>query len=329
MTEWTEAKEKRILWKYRFSLTFRVIRILLGIFLLYVLYNASIHLFYDYSNSGEKNAYYAKLAIEWKYPALQTDFHNPPADITPLLTQSLEIPVSRKVGAEAENVGMADIHKTIFPWFSSQSMEFFEHNQQGPFTFYLPENPRNGEPATFIDSDQVWERLDKVHEGTVADLAFSTKSFHTPEEMSELLAGYDVDIEWMALYTGELSDFEIGYSQSGGALMVNGIGLSAGREIDKQTYQSGATYPLSQKNIGQSKDLMLANMKNILDKGMPYYKHFLELPHLQERYTYMNEHGFDVYGAVVTGPVEELLKLREESQLHGVSLGELEYWNWD
>ncbi|WP_084221770.1 MULTISPECIES: anti sigma factor C-terminal domain-containing protein [Mesobacillus] len=38
--------------------------------------------------------------------------------------------------------------------------------------------------------------------------------------------------------------------------------------------------------------------------------------------------GFQVYGAVVTGPVKELLKLKENRQIQGANLGDMTYWNW-
>ncbi|MCM3705397.1 anti-sigma factor C-terminal domain-containing protein [Cytobacillus firmus] len=37
-----------------------------------------------------------------------------------------------------------------------------------------------------------------------------------------------------------------------------------------------------------------------------------------------------VYGAVVTGPVKELLKRKNnEKQVRAPYLGEMDYWNWD
>lgn len=38
--------------------------------------------------------------------------------------------------------------------------------------------------------------------------------------------------------------------------------------------------------------------------------------------------GFMVYGAVVTGPTKELLRLQELEEIQGVQLGEITFWNW-
>ena len=43
----------------------------------------------------------------------------------------------------------------------------------------------------------------------------------------------------------------------------------------------------------------------------------------------IQDEGFTAYGAVVTGPVKELLKLKELETIQGVQLGEVELWNWD
>ena len=50
---------------------------------------------------------------------------------------------------------------------------------------------------------------------------------------------------------------------------------------------------------------------------------------LQPRIDYVKEHGVNIYGAVVTGPSKEILKLREEPWVSAVYVGEVKLWNWD
>lgn len=71
-------------------------------------------------------------------------------------------------------------------------------------------------------------------------------------------------------------------------------------------------------------------MKKLLaEKPVSYYETFLGLNHLNERYKFLEENGFITYGAVVTGPVKELLKLRDVEGVQGEQLGEVELWNWE
>lgn len=69
-------------------------------------------------------------------------------------------------------------------------------------------------------------------------------------------------------------------------------------------------------------------MKELLNKQKSYYESFLGLSHLEEKYQFLKDEGFIVYGAVVTGPVKELLKLKDAPFVQGEQLGGIELWNW-
>ena len=86
---------------------------------------------------------------------------------------------------------------------------------------------------------------------------------------------------------------------------------------------------LTANTIEESKRMMLKNMEELLAMNKSYYERLLGLSALQEQYTYIQDEGFTAYGAVVTGPVKELLKLKELETIQSVQLGEVELWNWD
>lgn len=94
-------------------------------------------------------------------------------------------------------------------------MEKFRRHKNYPF--YLPEHPKTGEKLETGGNPNVWTKLDKVHEGTVTELSFSTSKFMTAEELLQLLKPYDVDVLWAPLYTGEFKAFQpMGYGGGGG-----------------------------------------------------------------------------------------------------------------
>ena len=86
---------------------------------------------------------------------------------------------------------------------------------------------------------------------------------------------------------------------------------------------------LNKDSIEESQDAMLQNMQMMLKKNKRLAEKLLGTEYLQKRYDYLNDHGFQAYGAVITGPVKELLKLRELEGIHSVLLGEMTYWNWN
>ncbi|MGV3240917.1 anti sigma factor C-terminal domain-containing protein [Streptococcus hyovaginalis] len=43
---------------------------------------------------------------------------------------------------------------------------------------------------------------------------------------------------------------------------------------------------------------------------------------------YLQKNGIHIYGAVVTGPKESLVKLQDNDMVKGMKLGEVRLWNW-
>lgn len=221
----------------------------------------------------------------------------------------------------------------LLPTFSSKETTYFQQSERKQFGFILPEDPRTGKKLRNVQKAadlQEWEKLEMVHEGTVANLAFSTSQFYKPEEILKRLGKYDLDVQWMPLYAGELKAFEPSWGSTGGGenLSVDTLGLS--RAVDMEEDFNGWTeYLLESRFIEENQRMMLENMKYLIEnESETNRQNVLGLWYLEERYNYLKENGFYVYGAVVTGPVKELLKLKEEEGIRNIQVGEFEYWNW-
>ena len=50
---------------------------------------------------------------------------------------------------------------------------------------------------------------------------------------------------------------------------------------------------------------------------------------LEQRYAFLQKNGVKIYGAVLTGPTKELLKLQEEKEINSPFVGAIDWWNWD
>ncbi|PKG28421.1 hypothetical protein CWS20_14545 [Cytobacillus horneckiae] len=105
--------------------------------------------------------------------------------------------------------------------------------------------------------------------------------------------------------------------------------VDRGSNADDDYMSQSYSYRLTEEYLDESKKRMLNNMDHLIDnESKSYYEDFLGLSHLIERRDYTKENGFIPYGAVVTGPVKELLKLKEQPQLKAPILGDMHYWNW-
>ncbi|WP_158599108.1 anti sigma factor C-terminal domain-containing protein [Planococcus salinus] len=330
--EWNKEMEEKILKKSRFTLTVRILRLLLIGVLVYGAYMAVLSISSEWRNVAEENDFYTKLALDWKIPNVRGSFDFEQEEITVFGTKNLSYPLVKKVGRADVVIGEADVTKHVFNSRSYVDYQLPGREQINEFSFSLPEDPRSGNQMTANPWPNVWETLEMLHEGTVAELAFSTDRFLTPEELIEAMQPYEVDVLWMPLYTGEFVDFTPNsWGGSGNNLTLNGgLGLAGARTSSEDFQSSSLTYRLDTATIADSEKAMLQNMGALLaEKPSSYYEGFLGLGHLPERYEYLQENGFTAYGAVVTGPVKELLKLEGEELVHGEQLGEVELWDWE
>lgn len=331
MTEWNKGLEKRILRKSRFTLMFRILWVLLAVLFLYAIYMMVTNIISDKLDVGKKNMYYSSLALEWTVPNVRGDFDIKEEEMTMFGTKSLSYNLLKKVGLKDIVVGEALVTKRLSSRLSNITYSHPGLQQLSEFSFSLPEDPRTNRKLEANIFPHVWESLAMLPEGTVGELAFSTKNFVKPEKLIEDLQEYDIHILWMPLYTGEFVNFDPnGWSGNGNMIMVSDIiGLTGGMDHGENYHQSLRVGSLNKNTVTDSKQLMLKNIEELLGKSENYYEQFLRLGHLKEKYQYLKEEGFIVYGAVVTGPVKELLKLQDAPFVQGEQLGAVELWDWE
>lgn len=330
MTDWNKGLEKRILRRSKFTLTFRILRVLLIIFLFYAIYMIIANIIADELDIAKENMYFSSLALEWTVPNVRGEFELKEEEMTIFGTKNFSYNLIKTVGKDDIVIGEAQVTKKLSNIYSIIHYSHPGLKQLSEFSFSLPVNPRTGRKLEANTSPHVWETLEMLPEGTVAELAFSTTDFMKSTQLIESLRDYDLHVLWMPLYTGEFKDYEpYGYSGNDNMIMVSGVlGLSGGKDHNENYHESLRITWLNEDTEKESEQLMLKNMEELLNKSESYYEQFLSLGHLEEKYQYLNEEGFTVYGAVVTGPVKELLKLQHEPFVQGEQLGEVKLWNW-
>ncbi|MEK4246763.1 anti sigma factor C-terminal domain-containing protein [Psychrobacillus sp. FSL K6-2684] len=334
--EWNDEKAKAIVQKHkkRFSwkLSFNVIRVLLGIFLVYAVYMISVSIIYEATNVGKRTEFYQKLAVDWTYPGyISTNSRSGTNEITPFLTQKIDFPLMKIIGKEEFAITKVRLNKPLIDAYSTTTVnEYFPYNSDKGFNFSLPYNPVTNEKLDETQTPNVWNQLEQIHEGNVAQLAFSINDYYSPEELLELISPYQIDVLWMPIYMGELKNFtEGGWSGSENDIsLAKPWGLSGFKKVDADFNINYSTSILNNHSVRESQSAMLRNMKMMLDKDKNLAETLLATDYLQERHDYLQKEGFQAYGAVVTGPVKELLKLKEVEGIHSVQLGEIKPWNW-
>ncbi|MER1985147.1 MAG: anti sigma factor C-terminal domain-containing protein [Solibacillus sp.] len=323
MNDWTPEKEEKILKRSKWLLTIKIIRILFVIFVCYAVYMFGMLLFTEKFGAKYEKAYYVQVATSMKYPNVYVEYTNLfGSGVNAFGTETYAQPLLKIVGKEEIVVGDAHVSLRLFKNPSSIHYEHPGRAQLNTFSFVLPNDKHEDD-----DSQSVWQRLEMLPEGTVAELKFTTTAYMTPETLLEKLSRYEVDALWMPLFTGEFEDFTpTAYGGSGASVSVQDkIGLYGGHAHGEDFRGGQFNRSLNLDTIEESKDMYQTNMQQLLET-----KHeFLGLSYLQERYDYIQANGFKVYGAVITGPTKELLKLRGEPGVYDVQLGDVELWNWE
>ncbi|MGG1660611.1 anti-sigma factor [Brevibacillus sp. NRS-1366] len=235
-----------------------------------------------------------------------------------------------QVGSEVSNAGIFE--STNILWKSSASPQWTNGVREQKLFFRYP----TGEKMTLDETEHLrtpaWTTMQKLPEGTVSQLAVSFDHFLTYEEYYQLISryvSYDThDTVWFAVDTGQevtkrdadegnrllgagdvwgFAERELNYGNA--PIQVNGEG-------DRRA----AAYLNEMKYLTEQERLTNDIGFSLVSRGKP---------HIDKRYQYMQEKGVRIYGAVLTGPTKELLKLQQEKSITAAFLGKVDWWNWD
>ncbi|MED4015918.1 anti-sigma factor [Sutcliffiella cohnii] len=330
MSNWTEEKEKKILSRYKLTLTFKIMRITIAVLLAYVLVVSGLKALVTKINDPLKYAYYADTLLlvtepnihikfnDWFYPEVDSSF-----------TYSINYPIYKKIGETEIEIGDVTITKKFFQRKPSMTVNI-QPQYKERFAFYLPEDPENEQPLDAPETYNQWEKLEKVHEGTVAEMAFSMDRYYSMEELLTLLQDYDIHVLWMPLNVGEKDYIRMSAGGNDGFInFVEAGGFGIGRVdiIDEESYRRSGSILRPSKEAEDYKEMYLANLQRLNEEnGIENY--LLNRGYVEKYYNWLIENDFQVYGAVVTGPVKELLKLRELEGLRAAQVGDVTFWDW-
>src|SRR5699024_5364535 len=134
-------------------------------------------------------------------------------NITPLLTQEIDIPLIKQIGKEDFVVSELHLRKPIFNTFTQVEVEKqypYVITNEHTYSFNLPYDPETNDKLSVNKNKDVWTSLENIHEGHVANIAFSFDNYYRPEEVMSLLSSYDLTVLWMPIYMGEGVEFDEG-----------------------------------------------------------------------------------------------------------------------
>lgn len=324
---WDEKRARRMVWKARFTLWRNIAQTLLIIWFLYVLYMMAIQIGYKELGKEDTLLRYASTLIETHYAGLRVDkLEHPSVSLTPWLTQEATLTLYKQIGKWERVVGSVAVKKPLWGELSYQiNYEKKElKDADGTFDFALPREISGVSPIMKRDEqDDIWQQLSHISDGYVAEMALSTIQLQTPGQMRKLLEKYDVYVLQMPVYAGELRTFTPSYYSGGDEKYVPHLTLRPQVSYNDHSRIVGTMTELASGHVEGAEKQLIQDLEWLLANGKSDAQSYDE-----PRLVYLQEHGVKVYGAVVTGPVRELEKLRQDPEFHQFRVGRIELWNW-
>lgn len=220
-------------------------------------------------------------------------------------TMDMEFDLFKRVGKDDITIG-------------SYSIPFLFGKANLPTRNYKIDSPPVDVPQDkdnpFSNNDD-WSKVEHLPEGTVTEAYVSFNKVYSLDDTKALFKKYDLDVRWYAVNTG-LEDKD----QSTNGHYLIPIGFPA--QVDPNRW---SPYNGDKKN----EEVFIESLKFLQkhEKVATTVSHGKELD-LTKRLNYINQHGITVYGAVITGPTKEILKLKEEPFILSMKRGEVRLWNW-
>lgn len=224
------------------------------------------------------------------------------------------------------------------------SMKFLLNRANGPI---LSWKERNSSGYGFVrelpdtndnTGDSEWTILEKLPEGTVSELYFSLDRLYETEELLKLLQSKNMTPVWFAVDTGPADNRSAALDPVGFPYMP--IWHHADRkqvsysEEKRGWFRKMVTSMSSSPQVqaygdGELRNENFRNTLYLLQEYKAIAKQAAPFMKLDETIEYIEKHGVKLYGAVVTGPTKELLKLKQEPWVKAPRVGEVRLWNWN
>ncbi|WP_136603683.1 anti-sigma factor [Paenibacillus dokdonensis] len=233
-----------------------------------------------------------------------------------------------------ENLEVGDFSGSfLFSWLRLYDFSWSDAEATGKVLFQYP-----GYKA--IDSDREWKRLEKLPEGTVTEAYVSYKQLYSTDDFLKLFKGKPFDPLWFAVDNGG------GSAKRDYGMVTSPIGFSAypiwhpgdGKVTSSSKQKTGlftsisttsTSYPgVDSYGSGELRNENFINTLRILEKHKLAARSLIPFVDISDTLNYVEKNGVKIYGAVVTGPTKEILKLKNDPAVSGIHIGKVTLWNW-
>ncbi|SEN93993.1 Sigma factor regulator N-terminal [Amphibacillus marinus] len=325
-----EKKQRRIIWRGKWKARFQTALSAIGLFIVFTIIATIISGLYYQVGSPNRNDVYREiidltLTVTEPYGYIGASSGS---SIGPYFNMDMSRDLMKKVGSESVKVGELNV-KFLFSFMGVPIREYNGQEAQNSTNFYYP-----------TDGDDYlsdWDQLEYLHEGTVVSAYVSFDQLMETRDVEALFADRDLFVEWYAVDTG-LSE--------GNDVIWNPIGFPSNpiwhdddmvlieKEEEKTWFGTLGSELRSSPEYNEGNQAMLHEqfMKTLYflkDHKRKAENLMSGIYDLEEIIAYLEENGVKNYGAVITGPTKEVLKLQDEPRIAQLEVDEVAFWNWE
>lgn len=314
-------------WKARLQNAWTALSLLL-LFLIVGWITSAI--FYSWGSPSRQDVYsdVIKAAVETTQPNITIGSTSMNGGV---FTMDYEGELRKMIGRESETVEQFQT-KFLFGFFN---VDLPDSLSERPFFFY-PENVVNYRIQDGFD------QLEKLPEGTVSELYITFTDYMSTDEFLKKMEDKEMMPVWMAADTGRENEREsnpIGPSEPFGFPYMGYGFRSDFKTVSKEEKkgllggyltETSETESMESYGDGEKREAEFLKALHLIEeyRGRTEHLHWQSKEELKAKIDYIEENGVRLYGAVITGPSKELLKLKEEDWMGSAKIGEKRLWNW-
>ncbi|MNE32059.1 putative anti-sigma-M factor YhdL [compost metagenome] len=244
--------------------------------------------------------------------------------------------LQKQIGSEQVDVGSYSSKFLLglggignYNWTDQQS------GNTGSFIFNYPQAAQS--TGGQRSDAQEWERLEMLPEGTVAEAYLSFDRLYSTDELLKKLEPLNVLPVWFAVADGRSTSEYMVTTPLGFPYqpLWHAVDMTVQETSTKKWGMFGkvttrlTTFPsVESYGSGERREQNFIETLQLLQKYKTITRNAAPFLKVDESLSYLEEHGIHLYGAVITGPVKELLKLQKDSWVSNIRIGEVRLWNW-
>lgn len=226
-------------------------------------------------------------------------------------------PTLKRIGKEDIRTGEYDVHFLM----DQVSKVKYNHLVEKPVPDVFDTSESTGflhpdEPMVF-DQYRDLEVLNGMTSGTVAELYVSFDKIISPDQVKDISTNLDIDIVWVVVDTGSSQKDDEG-------VFTAPIGYPFQPDDD---FWSPFFVSTGESTTNEERFISILNQLSENEQLATKVSRALSLS-LPQRLAYIKEHGVQIYGMVVTGPVDELKKLETNPIIRTLKVEDSRIWNW-